>query len=138
MKFQFYILFCDVCSCCAVQNSDYIMIGVLLCLFDGEIDSIRMYVSFINRTELLFHSSTTYTIYIVFVFFPVTIRNFILQLQTRLKKVLHDLQEEKEMNKCLLRNQDDWKKQVLGLETEMKSFHSTKDKVIEITFYEEY
>ena len=50
-------------------------------------------------------------------------------MQTRLNKVLHDLQEEREMNKCLLRNQDDWKKKVQSLETQVKTSHTSKDKV---------
>lgn len=53
----------------------------------------------------------------------------------RLKKVLHELQEEKEMNKSLLTNQDEWKKRVQILETEMRQFHSSKDKVCPPSIY---
>ncbi|XP_053376205.1 BRCA1-associated protein-like [Mercenaria mercenaria] len=52
-------------------------------------------------------------------------------LQTRLKKALHDLQEEKEMNKCLLENQLVWQKRVTSLENEMKDFTAAKDKELQ-------
>ncbi|XP_052800633.1 BRCA1-associated protein-like [Mya arenaria] len=52
------------------------------------------------------------------------------QLQTRLKKVFHDLQEEREINKSLQRNQDEWKQRVTTLECEMKKFTDAKDKEI--------
>ncbi|XP_060558731.1 BRCA1-associated protein-like [Ruditapes philippinarum] len=52
-------------------------------------------------------------------------------LQTRLKKALHDLQEEKEMNKCLLDNQKVWQKRVTTIESEFKDFTTSKDKEIQ-------
>lgn len=52
-------------------------------------------------------------------------------LQTRLKKALHDLVEEKEINKCLLENKMLWEKRVGTLETEMKEFTASKDKELQ-------
>ncbi|WAR01415.1 BRAP-like protein [Mya arenaria] len=59
------------------------------------------------------------------------------QLQTRLKKVFHDLQEEREINKSLQRNQDEWKQRVTTLECEMKKFTDAKDKLRDVMFYVE-
>ena len=50
-------------------------------------------------------------------------------MQRQLKKALHDLQEEKEMNKCLLENQSVWQQRVTGLEVQIKELTQMKDKV---------
>jgi hypothetical protein len=43
--------------------------------------------------------------------------------------VLHELQEEKDMNKCLLENQQLWQKRVTALETSIKDLTESKEKV---------
>ena len=53
----------------------------------------------------------------------------ILQLHTRLTKVLSELQEEKQMNKCLLENQQVWQKKVQNLESQVKDLTITKEQV---------
>ena len=50
-------------------------------------------------------------------------------MQKQLKKALHDLQEEKEMNRCLLENQAIWQQKVTGLESQIRDLAQTKDKV---------
>ena len=50
-------------------------------------------------------------------------------MQKQLKKALHDLQEEKEMNQCLLENQAIWQQKVTGLESQIRDLAQTKDKV---------
>lgn len=50
------------------------------------------------------------------------------QMQRQLKKALHDLQEEKEMNKCLLENQSVWQQRVTGLEVQIRELTQMKDK----------
>lgn len=49
-------------------------------------------------------------------------------LHSRLKTVLHDLQEEREINKSLLENQSVWQKRVATLETQIQDFTASKDK----------
>lgn len=49
------------------------------------------------------------------------------QMHKQLKKALHELQEEKEMNKCLLENQSIWQHKVTGLETQIRDLAQTKD-----------
>ncbi|KAL3856749.1 hypothetical protein ACJMK2_011472 [Sinanodonta woodiana] len=49
----------------------------------------------------------------------------------RLKKALQDLQEEREMNKCLLDNQHVWQKKVATLEVQIKEFNEKKDQEIQ-------
>ncbi|CAG2194195.1 BRAP [Mytilus edulis] len=51
-------------------------------------------------------------------------------LHSRLTKVLSELQEEKQMNKCLLENQQVWQKKVLTLESQVKDLTCTKEKEI--------
>ena len=53
----------------------------------------------------------------------------IFQMHKQLKKALHELQEEKEMNKCLLENQSIWQHKVTGLETQIRDLAQTKDTV---------
>ena len=53
----------------------------------------------------------------------------IFQMQKQLKKALHDLQEEKEMNKCLLENQSVWQQKVTGLEIQIRELAQMKEKV---------
>ena len=50
-------------------------------------------------------------------------------MHKQLKKALHDLQEEKEMNKCLLENQAIWQQKVTSLESQIRDLAQTKDKV---------
>ena len=50
-------------------------------------------------------------------------------MQKQLKKALQDLQEEKEMNRCLLENQAIWQQKVTGLESQIRDLAQTKDKV---------
>ncbi len=54
------------------------------------------------------------------------------QLQARTGKVLSDLQEERQMNKCLMENQQQWQARVGALEKDLKSISSEKDQVSEI------
>ncbi|CAC5377539.1 BRAP [Mytilus coruscus] len=51
-------------------------------------------------------------------------------LHTRLTKVLSELQEEKQMNKCLLENQQVWQKKVQNLESQVRDLTCTKEKEI--------
>ena len=53
-------------------------------------------------------------------------------MNKQLKKALHDLQEEKEMNRCLLENQAIWQQKVTGLESQIRDLAQTKDKVATI------
>ncbi|XP_053206578.1 BRCA1-associated protein-like [Panonychus citri] len=52
-------------------------------------------------------------------------------LSSRLTKVLHDVQEEKEMNKCLSQNQDLWSQKFQSTESNLKTSIDKKDKEIE-------
>lgn len=52
------------------------------------------------------------------------------QLHSRLNKVLGELQEERDMNKCLLENQQLWQKRVTALETTVKDLSESKEKEI--------
>lgn len=52
------------------------------------------------------------------------------QLQSRMTKVLSELQEERDMNKCLLENQQLWQKRVSALETSVKDLTESKEKEI--------
>ncbi|KAK7480039.1 hypothetical protein BaRGS_00028676, partial [Batillaria attramentaria] len=52
------------------------------------------------------------------------------QLQGRLSKVLGELQEERDINKSLLENQQLWQKRVTSLETTVKDLSESKDKEI--------
>lgn len=53
------------------------------------------------------------------------------QMHKQLKKALHELQEEKEMNKCLQENQLIWQQKVTGLETQIRDIAQTKDKELQ-------
>lgn len=50
-------------------------------------------------------------------------------MHKQLKKALNELQEEKEMNKCLLANQSEWQHKVTGLEVQIRELAQVKDKV---------
>lgn len=54
----------------------------------------------------------------------------ICQLHTRLASALKDLQEEKQMNKCLLENQQVWQKKVTVLEGKVHDLTQNKEQVI--------
>ncbi|XP_025089769.1 BRCA1-associated protein-like [Pomacea canaliculata] len=51
-------------------------------------------------------------------------------LHNRLTKVLTELQEERDMNKCLLENQQLWQKRVTNLESHVKDLSASKEKEI--------
>ncbi|XP_015786948.1 BRCA1-associated protein [Tetranychus urticae] len=53
------------------------------------------------------------------------------QLTSRLSKVLHDVQEEKEMNKCLAQNQDLWSQKLKQTEQDLKTAIEKKDTEIQ-------
>ncbi|KAK7088267.1 BRCA1-associated protein-like [Littorina saxatilis] len=52
------------------------------------------------------------------------------QMHGKLKKVLEELQEERDMNKCLMENQQIWQKRVTALETTVKDLTESKEKEI--------
>ena len=54
---------------------------------------------------------------------------FPIQLHTRLTKIISELQEEKQMSKCLLENQQVWQKKVQNLESQVKDLTCTKEQV---------
>lgn len=52
------------------------------------------------------------------------------QMHSKLGKVIHDLQEEQDMNKCLRENQQLWQKRVTTLETTVQDLAQAKDREI--------
>jgi BRCA1-associated protein len=52
------------------------------------------------------------------------------QLTTKLNKTQSELQEERELNKCLRENQSEWQKRLSETETQLKEFKLNKDKEI--------
>lgn len=53
------------------------------------------------------------------------------QLSQQLSKTKAELQEEKEMNKCLRENQVVWQSRLKDVETKLQELQKTKDKEIE-------
>lgn len=53
------------------------------------------------------------------------------QMHQKLTKALQDLQEEKQLNKCLRDNQDLWQKKLSDTETKLTTYMATKDQEVD-------